>query len=469
MTTALEHAAAPRARSPWRSLAAPWPRREHSGAFAGLALALVPVAAIGWVGADARWPAALGALVTRGWRIPVGLPFAGLPSAGWHNVPVLAELVFHWLDLLGQERALLGAQLAAVATALFLVQRDARREGADDRQLALLPPLVMLAAAPALLVVRLQLFSLVCFPLLLALLRSDARRPSRRIWLAPALLALWANLHGAVLVGLAAFACYLACERLLRTPFESVLLAAAGMLGLVATPALLQTPAYFYAVLGNEAARRGVGLWAPPSLSFWDVLLVGVGGLLFVCALRARPRPRLFELLLFAGLALMTAHAARAGVWLVLALAAPAARALPRATAQWRPTPVVPALLLLACVVLGLGRGPARYGAGEPLLRQTLALAAGRPLLADDALAEQVALGGGRIWVGNPIDAFARPLQRQYIAWLLGKPAGDPLLRRSTLVLVRRGGASERRLRSLGGFTAAAGDTYAVLYRRSGR
>ena len=54
--------------------------------------------------------------------------------------------------------------------------------------------------APALLVVRSQLFSLALFPLLVLLLRGEARAPSRRIWLLVPLVALWSNLHGGVLL-----------------------------------------------------------------------------------------------------------------------------------------------------------------------------------------------------------------------------------------------------------------------------
>ena len=52
----------------------------------------------GIVGADARWLAALGHVITRSGAIPTGVPFAAAPTAHWHNAVVLAELIFGWLE-----------------------------------------------------------------------------------------------------------------------------------------------------------------------------------------------------------------------------------------------------------------------------------------------------------------------------------------------------------------------------------
>ena len=63
--------------------------------------------------------------------------------------------------------------------------------------------LVALGALPALASVKMQLFSLALFPLVLLLLRADHDRPSRRIWWVVLVIAVWGNLHGAVLLGVA--------------------------------------------------------------------------------------------------------------------------------------------------------------------------------------------------------------------------------------------------------------------------
>ena len=99
----------------------------------------------------------------------------------------------------------------------------------------------------AVLVVRAQLYSIALFPLLVLLLRSEAARPSRRIWLAVPMVALWANLHGGVLVGFCILAAYLVLKRHRRIEAACVLAASAA--ALLATPALLHTVGYYAAVL----------------------------------------------------------------------------------------------------------------------------------------------------------------------------------------------------------------------------
>src|SRR5918912_1313154 len=194
-------------------------------------------------------------------------------------------------------------------------------------------------------------------PVVAALLRREAAAPSRRIWLLPPLLALWSNLHGVALLGLAAAGAYLVLERARRRPLESLLVAALSAAALCATPALAATPRYYHDVLTSVAARRGYGLWAPLSLhSGFDLLLVGVGAVLLAAFLRSRPRP--WEIAVAALLVWSTVHTARNGVWLLLYVAAPAAA---RLRLRGTPHPAVANALALLCVfvgALGIARGP---------------------------------------------------------------------------------------------------------------
>src|ERR671923_1488885 len=202
-----------------------------------------------------------------------------------------------------------------------------RREGGDDVGGALVLLVVVIGALPALVVIRSQLFSLLLFPVLLALLRAEARAPSGRIWLLPVLLAVWSNLHGAVLVGLAVAGAYLVFARARSEPLVTAGVLVASTLAVCATPALQHTPDYYLGVLRNDAARRGIGLWAPLSLgSGFDLLLLAAAIVLLVLALRARPA--LWELIAIAGLAVLTVKTARSGAWLLFVAAAPAARTL---------------------------------------------------------------------------------------------------------------------------------------------
>jgi hypothetical protein len=419
---------------------------------------------VGIVAADARWLAALGGAIVHQGAIPDGVPYASAPSDNWSNVPVLGELVFHLLHSAAGERGFLVAQVVAVAIALSLLLLDTRAAGAGERAAGFAILLVIAAAFAPLVLIRAQLFSLALAPLLYLLLRAEARAPSRRVWLLVPLLALWSNLHGAALVGLAVAAAYLLLERARREPWTALAVLTASSLALCATPALWRTPRYYLGVLGNEAARRGTGLWAP--LSFHrptDVILMAGGLVLLAAALRSRPR--LWELAVLAGLAVLTVHVSRTGVWFVLFAAVPAALGL-RGRPVSRPRLAWPALLfLIAAAGLGIGRGPTQTAAGKELLARALDEAAGTPILATGPIAEQIALRGGRIWIGNPIDAFRRRAQRLYLDWLEGRPAGDAALGEAPrVVIVAAGSPAQRRLAEQHELHLVARDRHAVLY-----
>jgi hypothetical protein len=377
------------------------------------------------------------------------------------NVPVLGELIFHALWSIDGDRALVVAQAVAVVAAMALVLRDMRAAGATDTASALVLVGIPFAAASALFVARAQMFSLPLFALLVVLLRSDARAPSRRIWLLVPLVAVWSNLHGAVLVGLVVATVYLVFER------RAVVVLVAAWLALFFTPALVHTGNYYWSVLHSEPAASGFGLWAPLS---WhnplDILFVAVAVPLVVFAVRSHPRR--WELVSLALLAVSSVHVARNSIWLLLFVATPAAAGLRvrevsassrlLISAAW----IVPIVLLVAA----FDRTPPQSVAGAPLRAEAARLAAGAPLLADAEDAEQLALDGRRVWIANPIDAFERHDQRLYVAWLRGRSAGDALLRRHPVVLVALDSPAQKRLAHLRGFREVGRDAAAVLYRR---
>lgn len=451
-----------RASSLHARVAASWARVGPLELAVALGAALTAVA--GTIGADSRWLAALGRIIVDRGKIPEGVPYASAPSAGWHNVPVLAELILHGLTGAAGDRGLLVAQVVAVAAALAILAWDMRRSGADDLGGALVLLVVVVGALPALVVIRSQLFSLLFFPALVALVRVEARVPSARLWLLLPLLALWSNLHGAVLVGLAVTSAYLVLERGRRQPFVAAGVLFGSVIAVCATPALEHTPDYYLGVLHNEAARRGVQLWAPLSLtSGVDWLLIVAAVPLVVLALRARPR--LWEIVVLAALAILTIRTARSGVWLLFFAAGPAARALRfRSDRSFRLA--VPAFALsVALAVLGLARGPLSTGAGGRLLDEALHRAHGTPILADGVLGEQVALAGGRVWMTNPLDAFSRQDQRLYLDWLAGRPDGDAALAQAPAVaFVLRHSDAARRLAHTPGLRRVASDARAAVY-----
>lgn len=437
-------------------------RVERRLSWLAVAAASALSASVAAVGADARWLAALGAVITRAGHIPSSVPYAAAPSHDWVNVPVLGELVFHALWALGGDRALVVAQAVAVAATLMLVLRDMRAAGASDTASALVLVAIPFATASSLFVVRAQMFSLPLFALLVVLLRSDARLRTPRIWLLVPLVAVWSNLHGGVLAGLVVATIYLLFQR------RSLAVLAAAWAALFVTPALLHTGDYYWTVLHSEPAASGFGLWAPLS---WhnplDVIFVAVAVPFVVLAVRARPRR--WELVALAFLALSSIHVARNSIWLVLFVAAPAAAGLHlrEISASRRLLVVVAWVVPVVLLVAAFAREPVQSVAGPALRAKAVRLAAGAPLLADAEDAEQLALDGRRVWIANPLDAFPRGDQRLYLAWLRGRPAGDALVRRHRVVLVTLASPAQRRLAQMRGFREAGRDVAAVLYVRA--
>jgi hypothetical protein len=430
-----------------------------------IAIGAALVAVAGTIGADSRWLEALGRIIVRRGSIPNDVPWATAPSDGWHNVPVLAELIFRGLTTVAGDRGLLVAQVVAVGASLAILAWDLRREGAEELGGALVLLIVALGSLSVFVVVRSQLFSVLLFAVLIALLRADARAPSRRIWLLVPLFALWSNLHGAVLVGLAVAATHLVFGRGRREPFLAAGIFVASALAICATPALQHTPDYYYGLLRNEAARRGEGLWAPISFtSGFDLLLVAAAIALLVLAVRARPP--LWETIALIGLAVLTVKTARSGVWLLFVAAAPAARSL--RFERERPLRLaVPVLVTAtALAVFGVAHGPVSTGAGRQVLDEALRRAAGTPILAESVPAEQIAAAGGRVWLSNPLDAFSHRDQRLYLDWLAGRPAGDRALENIRVVLVIRRDDPAKRLRHSQAFTPVARDSNSILFLR---
>jgi hypothetical protein len=412
-------------------------------------------AAFGVVGADARWLAAVGSAIADG-HVVHSVPFATAPTSGWVNPTVLAEVVFHGLWALLGDRGLILAQTLAVLGAFVVLARGLRREAADGAAVAAVLFFVLVGALPAVLVARNQLFSLLLFPLLLLFLEQESRMPSRRIWLAVPLLAVWANLHGAVLVGFALLAVYIVIARRRALP---VLLAAA--VALCATPELWHTPRYYAAVSENEAARMGVGLWAPLGAGPFDVLFVIAALTLLVIAVWPRTRSwQAWEAVAVAGLVAASVHAARLGTWLLFVVAYPATRSL---RLRRRSTVLVLVPVVLALLAVG-GIAHTPFDAGSRVLAE-VAARSGSPVLAEPVPAEQVAVDGGRVWVANPLEAFRHRDQRLYLDWVAGKAGGSAAVANAQLVLALRdspagrAAARDRRLEAL------RRTSKAVLYR----
>jgi hypothetical protein len=429
------------------------PTREHESTWvATFGAATIVTAFLGMaviVGADCLWLVAVGEHILANRTIPDGIPFAAAPSQGWPNVPVLAEILLALLNRLGDSALAMFQVILDLAT-LGLIAWGARREGASDKASAGVLLLVALGSLTSLVIVRVQMLSLVPFALLLLLLRSEARGPSRRIWLVPPLVAVWSNLHGAVLVGVVVAGTYLVFSRLRRRPVESLVAGAATLVAVTVTPAGLRTLEYYAGVMTNEAAARGSELWARPNLGQpLDLLMVAT--LTTIVVVFARVRPPVWEWVVVAGLAAGTLTAARHGVWLLLFAAAPAARGLtrragPRGVAIAIPGPraLTAMVTLLAVVSVPLVLGRRTLPADPGLVRDVVAVADGRVVLAPEPLAESLAVAGARLWLSDPVDAFAPTDQVAFLDFLEGEDGGLRAVAGAEVVVVEDDSPSAR-------------------------
>ena len=476
---------------PGRALGAPASARVRAGGEARPAVTLAVVVAVltsivglvTVVGADARWLAALGQIIVRRSGIPAGVPFAAAPSGHWANALVLAELAFGGLERVFGDRGLVIAQIVAVGAALSILTADGRAGGAGARALGGALALAAVGSLSSLGVARVQLFSLVLFPLLVALLRAEQRRPSRRLWLAPVLLALWSNLHGAALLGLGVLWAYLALSRFPRDRRTALGVGALAPLAMCLTPAGARTVDYYTGLLTNLAARRGVGMWAPLGFGALDLLIVLAGLMLGLRALRSRPAR--WELVVIGALALLTFKASRDGVWLLFMLVAPAAgrptppvRGVPAGAGardpreRWalagRGLLAFTAALAVLLLVLDVTRAPIQAGPSRVLLARAIALAHGSPILAEAIPAEELALSGASVWAGNPLDAFPQTVQAGVPRLAGGASGGRTLLAnpRVRVVLAARGTPAASLTASAPGFVLAASGTSGLVYVR---
>ena len=378
------------------------------------------------LGSDLMWVVAMGDVIRDTGAVPHGIPFASAPQADWHNPIAVGQVLLSLVHAAGPV-GLAALHLLVVAATLSVVVAESRRLGGGDVRTAVVVALVVVGCATAFAVARLPDLSLLPFVVAVAILRRQHAEPSRAVWWLVPLYALWGNLHGGVLVGMAVLVVFLVASRGGGSLVRRALVGGAASLALLATPAGLHTPAYYVGVLTNEAAARGTDLWSAPDLGnpLDLAMLLAAAALLAMCVRRGLP---LWEWLATAGLVVAMLMTARNGVWMVL-FVAPAAAGLRSRAAVVEPSAarprwwwqVVGAGALVSVVVCAwqLGRRAEQVGPpGAAVVDAVRSVADGRPVLADEPLAETLAQAGLTVWAANPIDAFPREVQGQFLDFL---------------------------------------------------
>jgi hypothetical protein len=216
----------------------------------------------------------------------------------WTDQQWGAQLIAYGAHALGGHPLLTVVAEAFMVAAFVLAAAGARALGAGPRAIALVL-FPVLAAAPWALTIRSQIFALPLFTGLLWLLASEARSPSRRVYIAFPLLAVWANVHGSVSLG-ALLTMLLGVIELVssrgRSGLRSLLLVVLPPLAVLATPyGPLATARYYHLLLIDPPFDRYVTewQWSDPD---WNTLAFYVlAAFAFVVVLKRWRRLTIFD------------------------------------------------------------------------------------------------------------------------------------------------------------------------------
>jgi hypothetical protein len=240
----------------------------------------------------------------------------------WTDQQWAAQLVFYGVHSVGGFPLLAVLDCAMVFSAFAIAIAGARALGAGPRAIWVLF-LPVLIAAPWAWSIRAQLFALPLYTGLLWLLATEARRPTRRVYLAFPLLLVWANLHGSVALG-ALLTTLLAVVGLVtgrgRTLVRTVLLLVVPPLCVLATPyGPVATWRYYDLLLVNPPFDHDVTewMWTKPEWRTLVFYLLGVAAVPLV--IWGRKRLTLFDIAVLALTFAGGVEAIRGTPWFALA------------------------------------------------------------------------------------------------------------------------------------------------------
>ncbi len=217
--------------------------------------------------------------------IPERDPYSFTGGPVWVNQSWLADVLMALAYGAGGTPLLVAGKLLVAAAIVAIVARVLHRDGVRGSLLELLLLVCIAALYPSIPTVRPQLLSLLAFALLLE--RATSRRTAavRALVVVPLVMAAWANVHGAWLIGLVCFEAWLAVE-IVSSPLGAPHRAALAGIGIASVVATLATP---YGIglwtelvstmgggLRDVAEWRGLLETGSPALVVW-LVLVGVG------------------------------------------------------------------------------------------------------------------------------------------------------------------------------------------------
>jgi hypothetical protein len=298
---------------------------------------------------------------------------AGQP---WQDQQWLAHLASYGLFDLGGLPLVYLVDVACLVGALCIAMLAARSLGGSPLWIAALAtPLVLIQVPSA---ARAQTFAMPLFAALVWLLARDARSPDRRILLVLPLVALWANVHGSVVLGcaLVVLRCAVGAAAALRGRDSRDLaryagIAFAALVAPFASPYGFGIVDYYRATMTNDALRSIVSEWGATTLRGWfGPLFFAFAAIAIAAILRPEIRLGLFDGLCLGLLVLVGLDALRNVIWLPYA----AVILLPAGLAAWSPgSPLrsrLQPLLVWTAVAGALGAGMLAGRVSAPALEE---------------------------------------------------------------------------------------------------
>lgn len=252
---------------------------------------------------------------------------AASSHAPWIDQQWLAHVVFYgaW-TLAGYPAVAVVAVLATAAGCALLAATMLRLGVAPPRMFAWTTAAIAICAMDY--QIQAQNFGYPLFAVTLWLLIRDrqAPRPVPRTWLVVGVLAVWANLHGSVLLGTAVtvlYAAWRALTALARRDWRAGAgftgLGAAALAAIACTPYGINVLGYYGRLIGNPVLSAYVGRWAPPdpsSPATWLLCaLAAAAAVTTVRAWRHGVRPDPFLTMVVIVLLALAAIAARNQDW----------------------------------------------------------------------------------------------------------------------------------------------------------
>jgi hypothetical protein len=201
-----------------------------------------------------------------------GLPHANTMTLvahghSWVDQQWLGQLGLYGLYVLGGIKLVLVVNLALVASAYALATAYAVRRGGNSTMVVVVAVLAFLPIVLASAAVRTQSFVYLPFVFLV----TQVVRRELETWRVVALLALlgvWANVHGSVVLAAGIVVLRGVTEaRERKWTTKTLLLLVGPILAIFASPYALELPSYYHATLLNSGFGKYLEQWAPSTLS----------------------------------------------------------------------------------------------------------------------------------------------------------------------------------------------------------